>query len=182
MKQTYRGLRQLQDCEETKVGMIALELAKLGGPVCQRMFFARLTALYWAAFVDRRAGLALARTTSKKTLSFTRAIRAPKVVPFCRIVHSCLIHQAARSHQFHGETITSIDEMSETRPANKIRAEITALRPIIGELVRRSDKPLLISENENGALEYHHSLAVPPTNSQNDDRPATDTKYLAPSP
>jgi len=35
----------------------------------------------------------------------------------------------------HGETMTSIDEMSESEAREYIRAEIIALHPILGELI-----------------------------------------------
>jgi len=63
--------------------------------------------------------------------------------------------------------MTSIDDMSETEAREYIRAEITALRPILGGLIPRSGTPFLMSGNEEGALEYLPSLAVTPsTNSQ----------------
>ena len=55
---------------------------------------------------------------------------APKVALL--IVSSIYV---ARAHQQHGETVTSIDEMSETDASEYKRAEIAALRPILGELV-----------------------------------------------
>jgi len=51
--------------------------------------------------------------------------------------------------------MTWIREMSESEAREYIRAEITALRPILGELIPCSGVPLLISGREKGALENH---------------------------
>jgi len=81
----------------------------------------------------------------------TLAIPAAKVALFVAI---SLAH-VARFRSYHGETMTSIDEMSETEAREYIRAEILALRPILGELTPAFWQTLTNDWKREGQPGYH---------------------------